>query len=86
MENKHTQGPWRVSPVNTNGSDWFEILWSADGECVTDHVYTLPDATLIAAAPDMLLALQDLENDDGRIPKRIWDNILRVINKATLTD
>ncbi len=50
----HTQGEWRVSPVNTNGTDGFEIHYSDDGECITDHVYELVDAKLISAAPELL--------------------------------
>ena len=30
---------------------------------------------LIAAAPDMLDALKDIENDDNSIPKPIWKKI-----------
>mgnify|MGYP000045880277 FL=1 len=44
---------WRYGERITNGVNGFEIHWSDDGECVTDHVYTEDDAKLIAAAPAM---------------------------------
>jgi len=51
---------WKIGERETNGVQGFEIHWSDDGECVTDHVYTLEDAKLIASAPDLLEALQEL--------------------------
>ena len=83
MNTKHTPAPWKVEPVNTNGTDGFEIHYSEDGEYVTDHVYELADAKLIAAAPEMLEALKNIENDDNRIPKPIWDLVKNAIKKAT---
>ena len=38
---------------------------------------------LIAAAPDLLEALQNIENDDNRIPARIWEMRNQAIKKAT---
>jgi hypothetical protein len=40
------------------------------------------NAKLIAAAPELLDALLDLENDNNSIPKSIWDKIQNAINKA----
>lgn len=57
METKHTPGEWTVGERKTNGIKGYEIHYGNDGECITDHVYTLADATLIAAAPEMLDAL-----------------------------
>ena len=37
---------------------------------------------LIAAAPDMLEALQNLENDDNSIPERAWKMVKDAIAKA----
>jgi hypothetical protein len=56
----HTPKPWTVAKRTTNGTDGFEIHWSDDGECVTDHVYEEADAHLIAAAPDLLEALEEM--------------------------
>ena len=66
MEFKGTKGKfkdkksgWKVRKVTTNGTNGYEIICSDDEECVTDHVYTLEDANLIANAPELLqLAIQ----------------------------
>jgi len=60
MEFKGTQGKWIVSNRNTNGTNGFEIQYGTDGECVTDHVYTIEDAKLISKAPEMLEMLINL--------------------------
>jgi len=51
---KHTTGTWRAVKVETHGVKGFEIHYSDDGECITDHVYTEEDANLIAASPALL--------------------------------
>lgn len=40
------------------------------------------DARLISAAPDLLEALENIENDDGSIPSTIWDMRNAAIAKA----
>ena len=52
-----TKGDWWVRERVTNGVNGYEVCWSKDEECVTDHVYTLADANLIAAAPELYEAL-----------------------------
>jgi hypothetical protein len=52
------QTGWKIDERNTNGVKGYEIHWSDDGECVTDHVYTLEDAQIISASPDLLFTLQ----------------------------
>lgn len=42
-------------------------------------------ARLIAAAPDLLEAAQNIENDGGSIPPTIWKMLKDAIAKATLT-
>ncbi len=88
MNTKHTEGDWKVSDRLTNGVEGYEIHWSEDGECITDHVYTLADAKLIAAAPELLKALIDLKNQfsRSRIPSRkiALENADKAIKKATL--
>ena len=51
---------WKISEKNTNGTQGFEIHYSDDGECITDHVYTIEDALLIAKAPEMLKVLKEI--------------------------
>ena len=40
------------------------------------------NALLIEAAPDMLEALKNLENDDGSIPQHAWKMVKAAIAKA----
>jgi hypothetical protein len=40
------------------------------------------NARLIAAAPDLLEALKNLENDDGIIPAHAWNLVQSAIAKA----
>lgn len=57
-ETRFTKGEWKVERfVNNKG---FEISFNDDGEVVADHVYTEPDAHLIAAAPEMYAMLQEI--------------------------
>ena len=82
---EHTPGPWRAHELHETPTcrAGFEIHYSIDGECVTDFVYEKADALLIAAAPDLLAALQSIENDDESIPATIWAMRNTAILKAT---
>lgn len=40
------------------------------------------NATLIAAAPDLLAALENIENDAGQVPDHAWKIIKAAIAKA----
>jgi len=62
---------WKVDNRETNGVKGFEIHWSDDGECVTDHVYTKEDAVLIAAAPELLIACVNALRDVVSINSRL---------------
>lgn len=83
---KHTPAPWRVIkkeyPV---GYSEYEIAWSEDGELVCDVVYTEADARLIAAAPDLLEALQAVQIDAvgiGSGENAISDKTREMVNAA----
>jgi hypothetical protein len=52
---KHTPGPWRIGALESGQA----AVDSASGAEVTGWV-SIPDARLIAAAPDMLEALEEL--------------------------
>ena len=59
MKTKHTPGPWVINPINH-----CEIL--ADGRLTMNTVVAnvpvgMPDARLIAAAPEMLEALEKIK-------------------------
>ena len=59
--NKHTPAPWTIREVqhsNVPGQRAFAIDFNEDQEQVVDWVYEEADAKLIAAAPDLLAALQ----------------------------
>lgn len=86
---EHTPGPWSVN----DDTDISGVENDPKNGCVgpvdVAHVYlrTVPgrteaNARLISAAPDLLEALQNLENDDGSIPKHAWDMVQNAIAKA----
>ena len=63
MSNGHTPGPWIAR--KTGGQGWpgqrgWAIDFNEDQEQVVDFVYEEADARLIAAAPDLLEALEEL--------------------------
>ena len=95
--NAHTPGPWNYSTSQEGWS--FDIYQAEDAAYTKESsdVATLfvrsvkcdpketqeANARLIAAAPDLLEALQNLENDDGAIPSHAWDIVKSAIRKAT---
>lgn len=83
MTTKHTPGPWVVRPCGSG----YAIDYNADQEQICDHVYELPDARLIAAAPALLEALKLLLQDSD--PWNLnagspWCDARRAIALATL--
>jgi hypothetical protein len=94
--NEHTKGEWRVSPVS-----WSETVIVADGFdhgiCCLDINHATEEsqeadgkvmaanAQLIAAAPDLLAALETLLNDPGQdwIRSTTWDKARAAIAKTT---
>ena len=89
MEFKGTKGEWKVTECVTNGTKGYEVHWSDDGECVTDHVYDLHDAQLIATAPELLKALQDVISSLGgeyNINDDVYKQSIKTINKALGND
>jgi hypothetical protein len=88
---EHTPGPWGVG--DGYGSQWGEVLSEYHRVKVVgrqDHgTGTLTalalnddDARLIAAAPEMLEALENLENYAGQIPASAWELVQDAIAKA----
>lgn len=87
---KHTPGPWSVNVIgqhwNNKSLKHIEVTFGQDGECICDTVYNPSDASLIAAAPDLLEALQQLledvcSNNDSVLGYRV-DEALAAISKA----
>lgn len=94
-EMKHTPGPWampdsgqgRISKVKANGG-WDGLIATADcGDYARSRSEGLANARLIAAAPELLEALQGILScvsvriDDPRIEK--FDAARAAIAKAT---
>ena len=95
---KHTPGPWRVgySDDSGTGEDGFYCVTASDTECVVRSgesfglgygIENAADARLIAAAPDMLAALIDIQsagrdelNDSA---SEAWQVVAAAISKAT---
>lgn len=91
----HTKGPWvivppedewghgRIASIEPKPESMIgENYWSV-AECNTMREEHEANAKLIAAAPDLLEALQNLENDNGQIPDHAWKLVQDAIAKAT---
>lgn len=80
-----TPGPWRVTSGGQVTARFFNRHF---GDVSPLSLYRSMEvrranARLIAAAPEMLEALQNIENDDGSIPEHAWQMIQNAITKAT---
>ncbi len=90
-ESKHTPGPWTHSnlvvragrsqkhPMGRQIADCYRELPAGH----FDEGENAANAQLIAAAPDMLEALQNIENDNQHMPDTAWKLITDAIAKAT---
>lgn len=84
--NTHTPGPWRIEENNDQGN--IDILSNDDiysfyiAEVWGGMRAQKANAHLIAAAPALLEALENLENDDNSIPSHAWDMVQSAIAKA----
>ena len=85
----YTPGPWMQ-----NGTHGHRFIGPADNEegcvaiaCKVDgrsgYKEMMANAQLIAAAPDLLAALENLENDAGQIPDAAWKMVKDAIARAT---
>lgn len=80
---------WSVMPEQWNGfanDKGFALIariskWSAESKERMEEAQA--NARLIAAAPELLEALENLENDDGIIPAHAWELVQSAIAKAT---
>lgn len=64
MTTKHTPGPWRVCDdgINVYAPETDTAITNTEHICAPDHDEAIANATLIAAAPDMLEALEAEEH------------------------
>ena len=81
----HTPGPYTTDPDFLH-----EVVLGADGVMVADCCIpnrnddtNRANAELFAAAPLMLEALENIENDDQHMPSTAWELIQAAIAKAT---
>lgn len=72
------EGFLNVHTMHTDG----DLVGCIDGD-VCLMVDRVEDAALIAAAPDLYRALDNLENDDGSIPDHAWRLVLDALAKAS---
>ena len=81
--NKHTPGPWQIADGESRRVYLINHGRDAVGETVYTDTRNPADARLIAAAPDLLAALQSLINDqrDANLP--ILSQARAAITKAT---
>lgn len=83
MMSEFTKGPW-IYGVRHDGSKWLSIGDYKTGPHYQGDLYASEsDAKLICSAPDLLEALQNLENDNGQIPDHAWKLVQDAIKKAT---
>ena len=86
MTKQHTPGPWRYCYSNDVGPDdeyfieFFEVV-NPLGDVIA-RVDEKPDASLIAATPELLEALRQLCADELHTQEK-WDNARAAIAKAT---
>lgn len=77
---KHTPGPWKfvhsctIEAERPGGNEVLGELFSAGDNNKESDIddETEANGCLIAAAPELLEALKNIENDDGSIPAAIW--------------
>ena len=81
MNAKHTPGPWAIGLQVDN--ERAQII-TADGEhlCYVEQYPVLPNARLIAAAPDLLAALEAAQNQRGDWLALVDAAILRAKGEA----
>lgn len=87
---KHTSGPWKGYKDQGvyAGDDEGDIVFQTGCGCCTESKLTQADADLIAAAPDLLAVLQELQESasywsEYDVPLGIVDRINSAIAKAT---
>lgn len=88
METKFTKGEWSINEwtqpddrisIGAVGTPLIAIVPSRD----VSYNEQKANAKLITAAPDLLEALMNIENDDNSIPATIWEMRNAAIKKAT---
>lgn len=87
-EFKGTKGEWKVIQDETYPAlhqIWNVVYGNEIPTYIARTCYAIrseSNAQLIAAAPDLLEACLNLENDNNSIPAHAWELIQKAINKA----
>jgi len=79
-ESKHTPGPWYIQPDRR-----YYVIYSEECGALADVQADLPkaNAQLIAAAPDLLVALEELiAAPNKKRPAEVWEAARAAIAKA----
>lgn len=87
----HTKGIWEIgrsiddceTDIICRGKRICEVKHYKAFKSDVNYSEGIANARLITAAPDMLNALQNLENDDNSIPEHVWKLVKAAIAKAT---
>lgn len=83
---KGTKGQWSFEAGDRNKLTVVKIGNAHEIELEINHekriCEEIANGQLIAAAPDLLEALLNIENDNGSIPLPIWEMRNKAINKA----
>ena len=80
-----TQGPW-VEDQGWICGTRFDGPVDYQTNLFAIHSASRPDIKLVLAAPEMLAALKNIENDDEHMPKTAWAMIQAAIAKAEKSD
>lgn len=90
MNTKHTPAPWEILEMpdrliikNEELNLPIGDVYGVKSMTVYNKEQVRANAKLIAAAPELLEALQNLENDNNAIPPHAWDKVQKAIKKAT---
>lgn len=78
----HTPGPWIYSGINNEGKISSTMFSRENGELVGTITTAKANASLIAAAPDMLDALQAIVDAFGDQNSLLIDQCKAALNKA----
>lgn len=78
MTNKHTPGPWRIGNTKFGANQIWENSPNSPkyiGEACKHLPETKANATLIAAAPELLKSLKQIENWASHFANRLGDEV-----------